>query len=329
MIRIFPDRVRRSGLAQIYGTDHGTLLNYSSCNILGDVCTVHSSRTCAVDSFCAWDGSRCRSKLEDIATERRDCSKHRIPQFVNEHGALQPIKNSSACRQFVHEKAMTISVGEEPAAMFYHWWRYFRGLYFSTRGKYSGKKVHFLILSSTNTQFFHYFGLLSNSCWRRAKTQVPPGTCFCEVEPGKSGRDRASATDSVVMEHILNELGLADQPEPSRIRVGIISRRRKRFLLNEDELVDACLDLGLEVQILPLEQMTLFEQLAALRAVTILVGIHGSGRLCGYFRIQGEVTGLNNAIFMRRGTILVQLLPYKLNYQGLCRLPQLSFKGSH
>lgn len=81
------------------------------------------------------------------------------------------------------------------------------------------------------------------------------------------------------MEYILKELGLADQPEPSRIRVGIISRRRKRFLLNEEELVDACLDLGLDVQILPLEQMTLFEQLAALRAVTILLGIHGSGRL--------------------------------------------------
>ena len=33
-------------------------------------------------------------------------------------------------------------------------------------------------------------------------------------------------------------------PPPPRIRVGIVSRRRKRFLLNEAELVDAALALG-------------------------------------------------------------------------------------
>ena len=91
-------------------------------------------------------------------------------------------------------------------------------------------------------------------------------------------------------------------PPPSKVRVGIISRRRKRFILNEDALVRATLELGFEVQILPLEDMTLYEQLAALRMTTILVGIHGSG--------------LNNAIFLQRGGAMIQLLPYKLNYKG-------------
>jgi hypothetical protein len=49
-------------------------------------------------------------------------------------------------------------------------------------------------------------------------------------------------------------------PAPAKVRVGIISRRRKRFILNEDELVRAVLALGFEVQILPLEEMTLYEQ---------------------------------------------------------------------
>ena len=84
--------------------------------------------------------------------------------------------------------------------------------------------------------------------------------------------------------------------------MGIVSRRRKRFLLNEAELVDAALALGVEVQLLPFEAMTLYEQLAALRSTTILVGVHGSG--------------LNNAIFMPEGACLIQLLPFGLKYKG-------------
>jgi hypothetical protein len=51
-----------------------------------------------------------------------------------------------------------------------------------------------------------------------------------------------------------------------------------------------------------MEEMTLYEQILALRSVTVLVGIHGSG--------------LNNAILLPRDAVVVQLLPYKLNYKG-------------
>jgi hypothetical protein len=51
--------------------------------------------------------------------------------------------------------------------------------------------------------------------------------------------------------------------------VGILSRRRKRFLLNEHELVAATLALGYDVQLLPMEDMTLFEQISALRSCTV------------------------------------------------------------
>jgi capsular polysaccharide biosynthesis protein len=56
------------------------------------------------------------------------------------------------------------------------------------------------------------------------------------------------------------------------------------------------------VQVLPMEEMTLYEQIKALRETTVLVGIHGSG--------------LNNAILLPTDAVLVQLLPYKLNYKG-------------
>ena len=51
-----------------------------------------------------------------------------------------------------------------------------------------------------------------------------------------------------------------------------------------------------------MEEMTLYEQLKALRQCTVLVGVHGSG--------------LNNAILLPHDAVLVQLLPYKLNYKG-------------
>jgi len=60
---------------------------------------------------------------------------------------------------------------------------------------------------------------------------------------------------------ILRQVGEAP---PARVRVGIISRRRKRFILNEHELVEAVLSLGYDVQLLPMEEMTLFEQVSSL-----------------------------------------------------------------
>lgn len=57
-----------------------------------------------------------------------------------------------------------------------------------------------------------------------------------------------------------------------------------------------------EVQLLPLEDMTVHEQLQALRLTTVLVGVHGSG--------------LNNVMFLPAGAALVQLLPFGLGYKS-------------
>ena len=108
--------------------------------------------------------------------------------------------------------------------MFYHWWRYFKGLHSSARrgpdGAVDGRS-HYLIARAPNTQFFHYFGLLSDNCWRRSDRDVPKNTCFCasEAEAGRdvsgaagapSGRDKSA--DRRTMAFLVEKLGLAARP---------------------------------------------------------------------------------------------------------------------
>ena len=66
--------------------------------------------------------------------------------------------------------------------------------------------------------------------------------------------------------------------------------------------MDALLEEGYDVRLLSLEDMTLYEQVAALRATTILVGVHGSG--------------LNNALHLRPGAAVLQIVPFGLRYRG-------------
>ena len=121
--------------------------------------------------------------------------------------------------------------------------------------------AHYLVSRAPNTQFFHYFGLLSNNCWRRLPVDLPARTCFCggpasdrddgaRNDRGSAASPKSKSSDKKVMNFLVDRLGLSRQPPPPRIRVGLISRRRKRFILNEHELVEAALGLGVEVQIL-------------------------------------------------------------------------------
>jgi hypothetical protein len=64
-------------------------------------------------------------------------------------------------------------------------------------------------------------------------------------------------------------------PPSRRIKVGIVSRRRKRFILNEHELADEALRMGFEVVFLPFETMTYFEQIRELRSLDVMMGLHG------------------------------------------------------
>jgi hypothetical protein len=58
-------------------------------------------------------------------------------------------------------------------------------------------------------------------------------------------------------------------------------------------------ELDAEAIRLPLEEMTLFEQVRELRACTMLIGIHGSG--------------LVNGMFLRSGALMLQVLPFGIS----------------
>ena len=98
-----------------------------------------------------------------------------------------------------------------------------------------------------------------------------------QVDPRRHAREVAAAARAVpdgdAVDVVIDGLGLRAQPPPTRVRVGLISRRWKRFLLNERELGYALLDAGYDVRLLALEDMTLYEQVAALRATTGLDGL--------------------------------------------------------
>ncbi|KAJ1458796.1 hypothetical protein M885DRAFT_512615 [Pelagophyceae sp. CCMP2097] len=315
------------GLRGLYGKDHGILSNYTGCNLLQDACNVHAAETCASDSFCAWNRGACAEKpmVDDSEALRLAFAKCKAPHLLV-GDAFLPVADAHAkrvaarkgenstevnatfeplCTNFIDESVFALQVPPDPAAMFFHWWHFFAGVHadFARRQKAITGHLRTQVLVREpveNTQFFHYFGLISKSCWRRPR-DVPKGTCFCGAPPKQTLVD--SPTENArLLDVLVDRFGLRLQPKPEAIRVGIISRRRKRFLLNEHALVRACLDLGFEVVLLPLETMTLYEQLAALRATTVLVGVHGSG--------------LNNAIFLPPGAAVLQLLPFGLSYRG-------------
>eukprot|EP00607_Mallomonas_marina_P005301 CAMPEP_0182435360 /NCGR_PEP_ID=MMETSP1167-20130531/75301_1 /TAXON_ID=2988 /ORGANISM="Mallomonas Sp, Strain CCMP3275" /LENGTH=230 /DNA_ID=CAMNT_0024626341 /DNA_START=79 /DNA_END=768 /DNA_ORIENTATION=- len=152
----------------------------------------------------------------------------------------------------------------------------------------------------TDPMFFNYFGLISNNCWRRAQTQIPADTCFCDGHRFSASQTRSDTKKSV--ELMTNFFGLEGTvPPEKRVRIGLISRRKKRFILNEYELVDAVIAMGYECILLPLEAMTIYEQTRELRTLDVLIGIHGSA--------------LDNSVFLHKGSVMVQLLPYKVEHR--------------
>jgi hypothetical protein len=158
---------------------------------------------------------------------------------------------------------------------------------------------HVFIPKINDPMFFRFFGLISDFCWRRISLkQIQRNVCFCNVMNFNAIQ---TIHDTTSVDHIIKFLNVSHiHPLNEKIAVGLISRRRKRFILNEYELIDTLADMGYDARLLPLETMTLYEQMLELRSLHILVGIHGSG--------------LDNSVFLHPGSVLVQLFAYKLNH---------------
>ena len=152
--------------------------------------------------------------------------------------------------------------------------------------------------------FYHFFGVMSDFCWRRnSPVQIPPGTCYCNLLPITAPQTRHGVNAAVSYVKQFFELPPAVTPDAlRRPKIGLISRRKKRFILNEFDLIAAANDAGFDAELLPLEHMTVLEQLTVLQSVDILAGVHGSG--------------LDNSVFLRPGAVLLQLMPYKVEHKA-------------
>ncbi len=87
-------------------------------------------------------------------------------------------------------------------------------------------------------------------------------------------------------------------PPSSPPLVLILSRLNKRLILNEPDLVRLVYALGGTPRVIALEGMPLCTQVRLFRRAKVLLGMHGSG--------------LINSMFMKRGSSLVQVVPYNL-----------------
>jgi hypothetical protein len=165
----------------------------------------------------------------------------------------------------------------------------------------SSRHSHFLLSDINDPMLFQFFGTLSDYCWRRTNSQVPPGTCFCHLQSHSLSQSRASpeqVTKSITEFFQVQSV----KPPATHVKIGIISRRVKRFVLNEYELVDIAQEMGYECVLLPLERMTIYEQMREFRSLDVLVGMHGSG--------------LDNVIFLHPGSVLLQLMPFKNEHRA-------------
>jgi Glycosyltransferase 61 len=281
-----------SGLSAMYGKIHGPLLEYSACNSFLSACMIHDVDKCKSDQLCSWSSqlSLCVDKRDKSADpDEFPQSACPSPMMIGSDGVARK-SDPSQCLFYVNQPAVFVEIDTESQSMFYHWWASWSSvLQYWRDSMASSRQIHIFVHDINDSMFFEYFGFISDNCWRRSTrsfVQVPPGACFCNTQnllAAQCGKDPVGSAKQILDFLDLNDI----KPPQNKIKIGLISRRSKRFILNEYELVAAVEAMGYVCVLLPLESMTLFEQMKELRSVDVLIGIHGSA--------------LDNSVFLHPG----------------------------
>lgn len=165
-------------------------------------------------------------------------------------------------------------------------------------GQIRDRYTHVLVSGGSMEHFHDYFGILTRICPRYLRT-LPEGACFCR---GAEGSPRAVVPPAATLgvharltEGMVAALGLEHVTPPrDRPALGLLSRENKRFLLNELELARIAVESGVSFKLLPLEYMSVYEQVREFRRLHWLTGIHGSG-LTNYFLLHRAEPGAISA----------------------------------
>ncbi|EPS57507.1 hypothetical protein M569_17310, partial [Genlisea aurea] len=86
------------------------------------------------------------------------------------------------------------------------------------------------------------------------------------------------------------------QHDPHRLL--IVSRKKTRFLLNQDEIAETCGRIGFEVETSEIEGDDLNSIARYINSFDVIVGVHGAG--------------LTNMIFLPENALVIQIIPYGL-----------------
>ena len=186
---------------------------------------------------------------------------------------------------------------------YYHWYADFFFAFFSelkTAGALVDLANH-IVPSMQRKEFLPLFSLVTRFCPREVH-ELPPQTCFCtDVPNGPTAPEMQHATFTT--ERFMQQrLGLLNVRRPITElppRLCVVARARKRFILNELQLLRMAAAQDVIPSRLPLEEMTIYEQLRELQLCTLLVGVHGSG--------------LVNMIFLQPGSSVMQILPWNVD----------------
>jgi hypothetical protein len=219
--------------------------------------------------------------------------------MIHDDGFERATNPIAQCKVWIHQPAVVFDIDSESQSMFYHWWASWSQItdYWKRKLK-SRRDIHVFMKKINDPALFNFFGILSDNCWRRVGKALNEGNCYCNIEEVHISQGHHGGDDNL----LVNTLQLASiEPPKTAVKIGIISRRIKRFILNEYELFNQVVDMGYECVLLPLESMTLYEQIRELRSLDVLIGMHGSG--------------LDNSVFLHPGSVLVQLLPYSVEYR--------------
>lgn len=306
-------RFTESGLADAYGREHGPLLAYSGCNKLQSDCMIHSKDACKTNGLCMWNPKKGICIDYDYASPYGEQEEDELPNgrvlqcpaggkrgVPNAKGFQSKSDHDKSCKMWVDQPAVVLSLDGESQSMFYHWvssWGSVKDIWMKELGK--SRKSHIFMSDIEDILLYGYFGMITDFCWRRADQElqpIPKGLCFCDISKKIASQGGAESLKAV--HEMIDRMQLQDvSPPPDKPKIGIISRRRKRFILNEYELADVAIEMGYEVVLLPLETMTYYEQIREFRSLDVLVGIHGSA--------------LDNVLFLHPGSVMIQLMPWK------------------
>ncbi|ELR17969.1 uncharacterized protein ACA1_208470 [Acanthamoeba castellanii str. Neff] len=292
----------------------GPLFNYEFCRTsacctmkrdAGFGCLAPGLKTALGDDYC--DG-----KLESNTLEGYNAANPHNPLRVVSrysdgqlHGVGEGGGESEQCEHYIHGMPHMTHPADNSVAMYFHWYAdYLLGWWADFEGR--EHEDHVVIVDrdamTTRNGLFSQYGLFSRHECYRYRSELKENTCFTMVkQPVTTARDWTDFASWA-----LQRLEIKVE-RPTESHVGIISRSFKRFLLNEQELLHATLQLNVSAELLLFDTLPFYQQVQALRRTTVLVGMHGSG--------------LTNALYLQRGAVLLQIMPFKTGggaaaYQG-------------